>query len=409
MIRINPHFAKLASSYLFAEVAKREKKYRAEHPGVEIIKMGIGDVTLPLPSACVKAFRAAVEEMGVEETFRGYSPDYGYDFLQEKIALHDFQERGADIQPDEVFISDGAKSDSANIQEIFAPDAKIAVPDPVYPVYVDSNVIAGRTGAFADGRYQGLVYLDSTAENDFVPVPPAEKVDLIYLCFPNNPTGAVITREALTAWVNYAREHQALIIFDAAYVAFIRDPALPHTIYEIEGARETAVEIRSFSKTAGFTGTRCAYTVIPRECRAFNADNEPVPLHALWSRRQSTKFNGVSYPVQRAAEAVFTPEGQKECRARHDYYLGNAALIRRTFMDLGFRCSGGDHSPYIWVETGGDSWDFFNRLLADAHVICTPGSGFGKCGAGYVRLTAFGNREKLAQGLNNIKKSLSAR
>ncbi len=306
-------------------------------------------------------------------------------------------------------MSDGAKSDSANIQDIFASDISIAVPDPVYPVYVDSNVMAGRTGKFVDGRYQGLVYLESTAKNGFVPAPPQEKVDLIYLCFPNNPTGAVISREALAAWVAYARDNKALIIYDAAYVAFIRDEKIPMSIFEIDGARETAIEIRSFSKTAGFTGTRCAYTIIPKDCRAFNGNNERVNLHALWSRRQSTKFNGVSYPVQRAAAAVFTEEGRKECREMNDYYLGNAALIRQTFLDLGYRCSGGDHSPYIWVKTDRDSWDFFTLLLHQAHVVCTPGSGFGKCGAGCVRLSAFGNRESLKKGLINLKKTLSAR
>jgi LL-diaminopimelate aminotransferase len=409
MIRINEHFRKLTQSYLFAEVAKRVKQYTAEHPGVEVISMGIGDVTLPLPASCVRAFRNAVDEMGVEKTFRGYSPDYGYDFLREKIAEHDFRARGADIAPEEIFISDGAKSDSANIQEIFASDITVAVPDPVYPVYVDSNVMAGRTNEYSDGRYRGLVYLDSTAANGFVPALPGEKVDLIYLCFPNNPTGAVIGRRELKAWVDYAREHKALIIYDAAYVAFIRDEKLPRSIFEIEGARETAVEIRSFSKTAGFTGTRCAYTIIPKDCKAYTASGEAVSLHTMWSRRQSTKFNGVPYPVQRAAEAVFTPEGTRECRAMHDYYLGNAALIRETFTALGYTCSGGDHSPYIWVKTDRDSWDFFTLLLHEAHVVCTPGSGFGKCGEGYIRLTAFGNRENVKKGLNNLKKTLSAR
>jgi LL-diaminopimelate aminotransferase len=409
MIRVNENFSKLAASYLFSEVKKRTAAYQAEHPGVELILMGIGDVTLPLPRACVAAFRRAVEEMGAEKTFHGYSPDHGYDWLQQKIAEHDFQRRGADVRPDEVFISDGAKSDSGNIQELFGRDAVVAVPDPVYPVYVDSNVMAGRSGAFRDGRYEGLLYLDSTAENGFVPTVPETEADLVYLCFPNNPTGATIGREALAAWVEYARRNKALIIYDAAYVAFIRDENLPQSIFEIEGAREVAIEIRSFSKTAGFTGTRCAYTIVPRDCAAYDGQGRPVSLHGLWSRRQSTKFNGVAYPVQRAAEAVFTEDGQKECREICDYYLGNAALIRSVFTDLGYACSGGDHSPYIWVKTGMDSWDFFSLLLDKAHVICTPGSGFGRCGAGYVRLSAFGNRESLKKGLASVKAALGSR
>jgi LL-diaminopimelate aminotransferase len=409
MIRMNENFGKLAASYLFSEVEKRQKQFENENPGVALVLMGIGDVTLPLPKACVAAFRRAVDEMGAEKTFRGYRSDEGYEFLREKIAETDFKRRGADIAMSEIFISDGAKCDSANIQELFAPDVTIAVPDPVYPVYVDSNVMAGRTGRFADGRYGGLVYLDSTAENYYVPALPDEKVDLIYLCFPNNPTGATIGREALAAWVDYARRQRALIIYDAAYVSFIRDERLPQSIFEIDGAKEIAVEIRSFSKTAGFTGTRCAYTVIPRDCLVYDAQNRPVKLHDLWSRRQSTKFNGVSYPVQRAAEAVYTEEGQKECREMNDYYLGNAALIRSAFSGLGYACSGGEHAPYIWVKSGMDSWDFFNLLLREAHVVSTPGAGFGKCGAGYVRLSAFGNRESLKRGLNNVKKILSAR
>jgi LL-diaminopimelate aminotransferase len=406
MIRINEHYSKLAASYLFSEVSKRVAQYRREHPGVELVRMGIGDVTLPLPRACVEAFRRAVDEMAVEKTFRGYGPDFGYEDLQRKIAEYDFQRRGADIQPDEVFVSDGAKSDSGNIQELFAQDLAIAVPDPVYPVYVDSNVMAGRSGAFEDGRYRGFIYLDSTAENGFVPALPQAKADLIYLCFPNNPTGAVIGRDALAAWVDYARRNKALIIYDAAYVAFIRDEKLPQSIFEIEGAKEVAIEIRSFSKTAGFTGTRCAYTVVPHACQAYDQNGAPVSLHALWSRRQSTKFNGVSYPVQRAAEAVFTEAGQKDCREINDYYLGNARLIRQAFTDLGFSCSGGVHSPYIWVNTGMDSWEFFNLLLYKAHVISTPGAGFGKCGAGYIRLSAFGNRDSLTLGLDSIRKAL---
>ncbi len=408
MIRINENFNKLAASYLFSEIRKRVAAYSAEHPGVELVKMGIGDVTLPLPQACVSAFSRAVAEMGVAETFRGYRDDEGYEFLREKIAATDFQKRGADIDVSEIFISDGAKSDSGNIQDLFARDIVVAVPDPVYPVYVDSNVMAGRSGAFRDGRYEGFLYLDSTAANGFVPSVPAERADLIYLCFPNNPTGAVVSRDELAAWVEYARRNRALIVYDAAYVAFIRDEKLPQSIFEIEGAKESAIEIRSFSKTAGFTGTRCAYTVVPRECVAFSGKDEPVSLHALWSRRQNTKFNGVSYPVQRAAEAVYTDEGQRECRAMTDYYLGNAALIRSAFTAMGYACSGGEHSPYVWVNTGRESWEFFTLLLEKAHVICTPGAGFGRCGAGYVRFSAFGDREKIGQGIDQVKAALRA-
>ncbi|MBN2353600.1 MAG: LL-diaminopimelate aminotransferase [Spirochaetales bacterium] len=408
MIRINEDFNKLAASYLFSEVRKRVAAYTAEHPDVELVKMGIGDVTLPLPAACVAAFRRAVEEMGVEETFRGYRDDEGYEFLREKIAAADFQKRGADIDVSEIFISDGAKSDSGNIQDLFARDIVVAVPDPVYPVYVDSNVMAGRSGAFRDGRYEGFLYLDSTTANHFIPSVPAERADLIYLCFPNNPTGAVISRDALSAWVEYARRNRALIVYDAAYAAFLRDEKLPQSIFEIEGAKEVAIEIRSFSKTAGFTGTRCAYTVVPHDCVAYNGKNERVSVHDLWSRRQNTKFNGVSYPVQRAAEAVYTEEGQRECRRMNDYYLENAALIRSAFTAMGYACSGGEHSPYVWVDTGVDSWNFFTLLLEKAHVVCTPGAGFGRCGAGYVRFSAFGDRQSRQKGIENIKSALGA-
>jgi LL-diaminopimelate aminotransferase len=409
MIRINENYNKLASSYLFSEIAKRVKQFEESNPGAAIIRMGIGDVTLPLPPVCIAAFHRAVDEMADEKTFYGYGPEQGYEFLRKKIAEYDFQSRGADIAPSEIFISDGAKCDSGNIQELFASDSRIAVPDPVYPVYVDSNVMAGRAGVFRDGRYDGLVYLDSTEKNNYVPDLPKEEVDLIYLCFPNNPTGATIGREALQRWVDFAQEKKALIIFDAAYVAFIRDSSLPQSIFEIEGAKEVAVEIRSFSKTAGFTGTRCAYTVIPQTCRAYGPDKQPVLLHKLWNRRQTTKFNGVSYPVQRAAEAVYSGEGIQQIKRMNDYYLANAALIRETFLGLGYQCTGGQNSPYIWVKIDMDSWDFFSLLLSQAHVVTTPGSGFGKCGEGCIRISAFNSRENTKTGLNNIKNVLFAR
>jgi LL-diaminopimelate aminotransferase len=408
MIRINENYLKLKSSYLFEDIKKRVEAYEKANPGKEIISLGIGDVTKALPRACIRAFRAAVEEMGDDKTFRGYRSDKGYTFLREKIAEIDFNSRGADISPDEIFISDGAKCDTGNIQELFAPDSKVAIPDPVYPVYVDTNVMAGRTDEWKDERYQGLVYLDATEENDYIPDLPAEKVDLIYLCFPNNPTGATISGERLKDWVDYARENKALIIYDAAYVAFIRDNDIPQSIFEIEGSKDVAIEFRSFSKTAGFTGTRCAYTVIPEDCTAYDKNGKKHSVHDLWNRRQSTKFNGVSYPVQRAAEAVYTPEGQKQVRWLIDYYLENARIIRKSFEELGYMCTGGDNSPYIWIKTGKDSWKFFDLLLEKANVVCTPGSGFGRCGKGYIRISAFNSQEKVKEAVERIKKALSS-
>ncbi len=402
MIHVNENYAKLQASYLFAEIARRIRAYEAENPPRPIIRMGIGDVTEPLPPACVAAMHRAVDEMAARETFRGYGPEQGYAFLREAIAANDFQSRGADIAADEVFVSDGAKCDTANIQELFADKIRIAVPDPVYPVYVDTNVMAGRTGPAADGRYAGLVYLDGSADNGFVPPLPAEAVDLIYLCFPNNPTGATATREQLAAWVDYARANKAIILFDAAYEAFIRDPSIPHSIFEIPGARECAIEFRSFSKTAGFTGTRCAFTVIPKDCHAYTAKGEPVALHPMWMRRHTTKFNGVSYPVQRAAEAVYSPEGQKQVRDIIDFYLGNAAIVRETMRKLGLSAVGGENSPYIWVRTGGSSWDFFDRLLRECQVVVTPGAGFGRCGEGYIRISAFNSRANVEEAMARI-------
>jgi LL-diaminopimelate aminotransferase len=407
MIRINENYLKLQASYLFSEIAKRVSAFQKDNPHKEIIRLGIGDVTRALPQACVHAFHQAVDEMADDRTFRGYGPEQGYLFLREKVAAEDFQARGADISPDEIFISDGAKCDTGNIQEIFAIDIKVAIPDPVYPVYLDTNVMAGRTGKYNDGRYEKIRYLECTLENGFVPDLPREPVDLIYLCFPNNPTGATITKERLQSWVDYARENRTLILYDAAYEAFIRDDSLPRSIYEIKGAKEIAIEFRSFSKTAGFTGTRCAYTVVPKTCMAYDWNGEKHSLHALWNRRHSTKFNGVSYPAQKAAEAVYSKEGKAQIKELIDYYLRNAALIRKEMTALGFDCPGGDNSPYIWVDGGMDSWHFFDRLLEKAGVVCTPGSGFGKCGQGFIRISAFNSYENVKKAIAKIKEALA--
>ncbi|MBW1841151.1 MAG: LL-diaminopimelate aminotransferase, partial [Deltaproteobacteria bacterium] len=347
------------------------------------------------------------DEMAQDSTFRGYGPEQGYPFLREIIAAEDFQACGADISPEEIFISDGAKCDTGNIQEIFASDIKVAMPDPVYPVYLDTNVMAGRTGVFQDGRYGNILYLESTRENGFVPDLPQEPVDLIYMCFPNNPTGATITRAILKQWVDFARENRAIILFDAAYEAYIQDDALPRSIYEVEGAREVAIEFRSFSKTAGFTGTRCAYTVVPQSCTAYDGGGEKHFLHALWNRRHTTKFNGVSYPVQKAAEAVYSPEGKHQIKALIDGYMKNASLIRKEITALGFACVGGENSPYIWVDGQRDSWEFFDLFLEKAGVVCTPGAGFGKCGEGFIRISAFNSFENVQKAMSRIKATLA--
>lgn len=406
MIRINEHYQKLQNSYLFAEINQRIQAFQQQHPERELIRLGIGDVTQPLPDACVQAMHKAVDELAESQTFRGYGPEQGYDFLRQAIAEHDFQARGANINADEIFVSDGAKCDTGNIQELFAQDLRLAIPDPVYPVYVDTNVMAGRTGASQAGRYQGLVYLECTAENNYIPALPSEPVDLIYLCFPNNPTGASITREQLRLWVDYALEQQALILFDAAYEAFIQDEDVAHSIYEIEGAEKVAIEFRSFSKTAGFTGVRCAYTVVPKACTAYTAAGVAVSLRDLWMRRHTTKFNGVSYPVQRAAEAVYSSAGKAQVAELIEYYLKNAAYIRQAFQRMGFACSGGDNSPYIWIEVKQDAWAFFDFLLNNAGVICTPGAGFGRCGEQHIRISAFNNFEKVQQAMQRIEAAL---
>ena len=407
MIRINENYTKLKASYLFADIARRVGAFTTANPDKPIIRLGIGDVTEPLPPACVEALHAAAQEMSQRATFKGYGPEQGYPFLRELVAKHDYADRGCRIEADEIFVSDGAKCDCGNIQEIFSNDIRLAIPDPVYPVYVDTNVMAGRTGPFVDGRYQGITYLESTAANGYVPAVPTVATDLIYLCFPNNPTGVVATREQLAAWVDYAKRNKAIILFDSAYEAYIRDPGIPHSIYEIEGAREVAIEFRSFSKTAGFTGTRCAYTVVPKSLVAWDAAGNPHPLHALWNRRQTTKFNGVSYPVQKAAAAAYGPEGSRQCRELTDFYLGNAKLIRAAMAKLGLPCVGGDNAPYVWINVGRDSWEFFDLLLTKSQVVCTPGAGFGKCGEGHVRISAFNSRENVEKALARITAALA--
>ncbi|MEW8500117.1 MAG: LL-diaminopimelate aminotransferase [Candidatus Thiodiazotropha taylori] len=406
MIKINENYKKLQASYLFSDIAKRVTSFQEANPDKDIIRLGIGDVTRALPEACVKAFHAAVDEMAADATFHGYGPEQGYDFLRKAIAEGDYQSRGCNIATDEVFVSDGAKCDSGNFQEIFADDVRVAIPDPVYPVYVDTNVMAGRTGAAENGRYTGLTYLDGTKENGFIPELPSETVDLIYLCFPNHPTGATATKAQLKQWVDYAKQNKALILFDAAYEAFVQDPDLPRSIFEIEGAREVAVEFRSFSKNAGFTGTRCAYTVVPKDCMAYTAAGEPVSIHELWNRRHTTKFNSVSYPVQKAAAAVYTEEGQAQVAELVAYYMKNAKYIREQMESLGYDCIGGENSPYIWIDAKGDSWDFFDTLLNNAGVVCTPGAGFGKCGEGYIRISAFNSFENVQQAMERVKASL---
>ena len=405
MFRINENFQKLPGSYLFAEVERRVKAYQEKHSDCEIIRLGIGDVTKPLVPAVIEAMHAAVEEMGHEETFHGYGPDFGYDFLINAIREGDYAQRGVEVAFDEVFISDGAKCDVGNIQELFSPDAVIAVTDPVYPVYVDSNAMAGRAGDYVDGRWDRLVYLPCNAENGFVPPLPETDVDVIYLCYPNNPTGTVLTKAQLKRFVDWAKAHGALIIYDAAYRAYVTNPDIPLSIYEVEGARDVAIECNSFSKTAGFTGTRCAYTVIPHEVCGIGQHGEKVALNDLWKRRMATKFNGVSYPVQRGAAAVYTPEGQAQIKAVIADYMENARIIRDSLTAKGFTVFGGTDAPYIWLKTpdGMDSWTFFDKLLDECHIVGTPGAGFGPSGEGYFRLTAFNTREKTMQAMERVK------
>ncbi len=405
MATINDNYLKLKAGYLFPEIARRVNKFATENPTAPIIRLGIGDVTEPLPAACRDAMIKAVEDMGNRDKFKGYGPEQGYAWLREKIAAQDFQARGCDISADEIFISDGSKCDNGNILDIFGDNNSIAVTDPVYPVYVDTNVMAGHTGeANEKGEYGGLVYLPVTAENNFTAQIPSQKVDLIYLCFPNNPTGAVATREHLQAWVDYAKANGSIIFFDAAYEAFISDPSIPHSIYEIPGARDCAIEFRSFSKNAGFTGTRCALSVVPKTLTAKASDGSDVELWKLWNRRQSTKFNGVSYIVQRGAEAVYSPEGQAQTKALVSFYLENAKIIREQMSAAGLTVYGGVNAPYVWVKTPDNitSWDFFDKLLFNSNVVVTPGSGFGAAGEGYFRISAFNSRDNVNEAMKRI-------
>lgn len=407
MTKINENYLRLPGSYLFSEIARRINKYKSEHPEKEIIRMGIGDVTRPLAPAVVERFHTAVDEMAKAETFRGYGPEQGYAFLIQQIIANDFKPLGIDIAEDEVFVSDGAKCDTGNIQEIFSLDSIVAVTDPVYPVYVDSNVMAGRSGVLQDnGRFERIVYLPCTEQNGLKPELPQTKVDLIYLCFPNNPTGMTLTKEELKQWVDYARSTNTIILFDAAYEAFIQEPGIPHSIYEIEGAQEVAIEFRSFSKTAGFTGTRCAYTVVPKTVLAYDSEGNSHSLNKLWLRRQTTKFNGVSYPVQAAAAAIYSPEGQEQIRAVINYYMTNAKIIREALQSSGFKVFGGVNAPYIWLKTPGklSSWEFFDKLLNEVQIVGTPGSGFGPSGEGFFRLTAFSSRENTEKAMERIAK-----
>ncbi len=401
-MQINENYQKLPGSYLFSEIARRTAAYSAANPDKTLIRLGIGDVTRPLPAAVLEAMHKAVDEMGAVETFRGYGPEQGYDFLRRAIVEQDYQPLGISLETDEVFVSDGAKSDCGNIGDLFGSDNVVAVCDPVYPVYVDTNAMAGRAGDYCDqsGKWSKLHYMPCTAENGFTPAIPEGKVDIIYLCFPNNPTGAVATKEQLEAWVKYANEQDALILYDSAYEAFITQPEIPRSIYEIEGAKTCAIEFRSFSKTAGFTGTRCAYTVVPKQLQRGGAG-----LNGMWNRRQCTKFNGVPYVVQRAAEAVYTPEGRRQIKENISYYQRNAQLIYQGLKGAGLTVSGGINSPYIWCKTpdGLGSWEFFDRLLERANVVTTPGAGFGPSGEGYIRLTAFGTYEATQEAVERIR------
>ena len=409
MIHVNENYLKIQASYLFTEIAHRVSAHQAAHPDAKVIRLGIGDVTEPLAPAVIAALHKAVDDEAARETFHGYGPEQGYAFLREAVAKHDFADRGINIAADEIFISDGAKCDCGNIQELFGDQVKIAVTDPVYPVYVDTNVMAGRTGAADNGRYAGLVYLAGTSANGFVPMPAdlAEPVDVVYLCFPNNPTGATATREQLQAWVDWANANKALILFDAAYEAFIRTPGIPHSIYECDGARTCAIEFRSYSKTAGFTGIRCGYTVVPKGLTAWRMDGTPVELRPFWTRRQTTKFNGCSYITQRGAEAIYTPEGQAQTKATIDFYLENAKLMKDALLKLGYDVTGGTDSPYLWVNVNGDSWSFFDKLLKEANIVTTPGAGFGKAGEGFIRISAFNSRENVLEAIDRFSRALA--
>ncbi len=407
MTLINENYLKLKAGYLFPEIGRRVKEFAEAHPDKKVIRMGIGDVTQPLVPSIVKAFHDGVEEMGHPETFKGYGPEQGYDFLREAISEKAYKANGIDIPASDIIVSDGSKCDTGNIQEIFGATSKIAIGDPVYPVYADTTVMSGKTGECqANGYYSGIIYMPCTEENGFIPELPDERPDLIFLCFPNNPTGTVASREELEKWVKYARKNKSIILYDAAYEAFITDPEIPHSIYEIEGAKEVAIEFRSFSKTAGFTGTRCAFIVIPEELKGYDSEGNAHSVKKLWMRRHTTKFNGVSYPVQKAAAAIYTEQGQKEIKEVIAYYLENARIMRESLTEAGYRVFGGKNAPYIWVKTKNNmkSWDFFDKLLNEANVVGTPGSGFGPAGEGYFRFSAFADRESVIEAMQRIQK-----
>lgn len=407
MALINEHFLKLQSSYLFSDIAKKVNSFKVTHPKDKIIRLGIGDVTQPLAPAVREAMHKAVDDMGSRDTFHGYGPEQGYPFLIDAIIKNDYASRGISIEPGEVFVSDGAKSDCGNIGDMLRHDNSIGVTDPVYPVYIDSNAMSGRTGTLTDRRWSDVVYIPCVAENNFIPDLPSRRVDIIYLCYPNNPTGTTLSKEELKKWVNYALKNKSIIMYDSAYEAYIQDPDIPHSIYEIKGAKKVAIEFRSFSKTAGFTGIRCGYTIVPKDLIAYSLDGQEAELNKLWNRRQCTKFNGTSYITQRGAEAVYSPEGKAQIRETIDYYMTNAQIMKEGLLDCGFQLYGGDNAPYLWVKTPGGltSWKFFDKLLYEVNIVGTPGVGFGPSGEGYLRLTAFGDREETQEAIERIKKN----
>ena len=408
MALVNEHFLKLPNNYLFSDIAKKVNAFKVSHPKTDLIRLGIGDVTRPLPQASIEAMHKAVDELASKETFHGYGPEQGYDFLIDAVIRNDYAPRGVYLEPGEVFISDGAKSDTGNIGDILRHDNSIGVTDPIYPVYIDSNVMCGRAGILEDGRWSNVVYLPCLSENNFVPEIPDRRIDILYLCYPNNPTGTVISKAELKKWVNYALENDTLILYDAAYEAYIQDPDIPHSIYEIKGAKKVAIEFRSFSKTAGFTGVRCGYTVVPKELTAATLEGERIPLNRVWNRRQCTKFNGTSYITQRGAEAIYTPEGKKQVKAIIQYYMANARIMKEALESTGLKVFGGENAPYLWVKAPGEvsSWKFFEQMLYEANVVGTPGVGFGPSGEGYIRLTAFGERADCEEAMKRIRKWL---
>lgn len=406
MALVNEHFLKLPNNYLFSDIAKKVNAFKVSHPKTDIIRLGIGDVTQPLPKASIEAMHKAVDELAHKETFHGYGPEQGYDFLIEAVIKNDYAPRGIYLEPSEVFISDGAKSDTGNIGDILRHDNSIGVTDPIYPVYIDSNVMCGRAGVLENGKWSNVVYMPCLSENNFIPEIPNRRIDIVYLCYPNNPTGTVLSKAELKKWVNYALENDTLIFYDAAYESYIQDPDIPHSIYEIKGAKKVAIEFRSFSKTAGFTGVRCGYTVVPKKLTAATLEGERIPLNRMWNRRQCTKFNGTSYITQRGAEVIYTPEGKEQVKATINYYMTNAKIMKEGLESTGLKVFGGENAPYLWVKTpnGIGSWKFFEQMLYEANVVGTPGVGFGPSGEGYIRLTAFGEREDCEEAMKRIKK-----